>query len=196
MRISTCSLFLLLCYLTACQKEAPKVGEIINSMRRAISPRSVDIGGIRFYQSRVDIEQVVPFRKCDDKGLETMECSWKRTPQDSKNFLEGIDQLKLTFFRDTLKTLRAEYGQMFDVEYVNFEKAIRSKYAYAIAGHVIDTSGNDWLYDSLKITLIPNKKQHWTGSFFAFTPVLEFEERTVVKRWLDEVEKQKIKKVY
>ena len=183
-------------YFIACQREAPKVGDIINTARRNLSPHIVDISGITFYQSSQELKEKLHGMRCEEKDHETQICTWKAMKEDRESGFSGIDKIQFTFYRDTLQSIKLQYLELFDVEYVNFERGVREKYAYAIAGKLLDTTGTEWQYDSLKVILTPNKKQHWTGSFFAFTPVLELQERNVYRRWLDAIEKQKTKTVY
>src|ERR1041385_1481935 len=139
--------------IVSCQTDAPKIGDIINTMRRNVSPRSIDLGGIVFTKTREELAGLFPSLSCQKKSGEIEICSWKRSPKDPQNYFQRIAQIKLTFVRDTLKAIRAAYSEMLDVEYVNFERAIREKYAYAIAGRVIDSTGSNWQYDSLNVTL-------------------------------------------
>ena len=85
---------------------------------------------------------------------------------------------------------------MMDLEYKGFESGIRAKYSRSSGNATVDSTTTVWQYDSLIVTLIPNRKPHWTGSLQTFTPVLEFQERTLYRRWMEDIEKRKVNPVY
>ena len=191
-----CILVIMFLVIVACNKDAPKVSDLINAARRNVSPHTVDLAGIRFYQTREEVKNRLPFLRCETKDNNIDVCSWKSNDDDRRREFKGINQIKLTFYRDTLQTIEVRYNEMFDAEYADFDRNVRDKYGYTIAGKLIDSMGNEWQYDSLKVTLFPNKKQHWTGSAFVFTPVLDFQERTIYLQWLHEVEQRKPQTLY
>ena len=191
-----CVLILTGLVLVCCNKEAPKVSDLINAARRNVSPRTVDLAGIKFYQTREEVKNRLPFLRCETKDNNIDVCRWKTNNDDRRGEFKGIDQIKLTFYRDTLQTIEVRYSEMFDVEYADFDRSVREKYGYTIVGKLIDSTGNEWQYDSLKVSLFPNKKQHWTGSAFVFTPVLDFQERAIYRRWLNEMEQRKPQTLY
>ena len=174
-----------------CGKEAPKVSEVINAARRSVSPHTVDLAGIRFYQTREEVSNRIPLLRCQAKDNDIDICVWKTNEEDRGRGFKGIDQIKLTFYQNSLQTIEVQYVQMFDAEYEEFDRSVREKYGYAIAGVLIDSAGNNWEYDSLRVILVPHKKLHWTGSMYVFTPTLDFQERALYRRWLDIVGQRK-----
>src|ERR1041385_1190225 len=94
----------LVAMIAGCRSDAPKIGDIINAMRRSISPHSIELGGITFYKTRGELAGLIPSLSCQKKSGEIEICSWKRSPKDPQNYFQRIAQIKLTFVRDTLKT--------------------------------------------------------------------------------------------
>ncbi len=189
--VSRYGVFVLTVLCLNCSRQHPQTSDLINAVRRTVSPVAINIGGIKLDQSNGDVRSIFPLMQCESKGNSIDICRWRTTAEDRKGPFKGIYQLILTFYHDTLQTIEVHYAEMFDAEYVDFDRNVREKYGYAIAGKIIDSTGTEWQYDSLKVLLIPNKKRHWTGSAFVFTPVLSFQERMIYSRWLTEVEQRK-----
>jgi hypothetical protein len=188
---------LIVCLLLAgCWSDAPRISEIIDATRRNVAPSVVDIGGIRLRQSELEVKNVFPNMQCESKGNGVDVCTWKSAEEKGRKGFKGVERLKLTFYGSELQTIEVQYFEMFDVEYANFEQGVKNKYGYAIAGWLIDSSGNEWEYDSLKVILSSHKRPHWTGTMFVFTPALEFQDRTLYRKWLNEVDQRKSQTVY
>lgn len=183
---------------TSCEKQQPEQKELSRSNRiaKSISPQIVDIVGIKFFQTSKDLKTRFPYLRCEKKSDELQRCSLQTTAEEREGDFHGIDQLQLTFYQDTLHNIKIQYSQMFELEYNDFEAGVRGKYAYRYENNSIDSSGNLWQYDSLSVTVVPNRKQHWTASVFLYTPVIEFQERTIYSRWLDALDRRKTKTVY
>jgi len=181
---------------SSCKKSTRGGADSKTFMPRKVSPRDIDLAGIKLYLTSAEVKRQLPALRCGKKDGDMVVCNWKTTEADRQRIFRGIDQIRLTFYRDTAQTIRVQYSQMFDVEYTNFEQAVREKYAYALGDRITDTIGTEWRYDSLGITLIPNRKQHWTGSVFTYSPELEFQELYLYKRWLEALGKEKLKTIY
>jgi hypothetical protein len=162
----------------------------------AVSPDDVDLAGIRFSLGKEALENQYPSVRCRSGEEGVITCTLTPAGDQRESQFPGVDEIKLTFFRDTLHTIRVSYGQMFDVEYKNFVSDVRKKYAYRTEDGDLDTVGMIWKYDILKVELTPNPKKHWTGSLMVYTPVLEFQQIAVYKRWLEALEQSKSKTIY
>ena len=183
-------------FCTSCKRHSPGDVPKPPPAKREISPRSIDLAGVKFYQTANETKARFPTARWEKKDNEIEVCSWRPTVEERDTLFNGIARLNFTFYRDTLQTIKVEYFQMLDVEYANFGKAVRQKYAYASADRISDNTATDWQYDSVGITLTPNRKQHWTGSLSTYTPVLEFQERYVYRRWLDAIQNRQVKTIY
>ncbi len=161
-----------------------------------VSPDAVNLAGIQFSVGKEALENQFPAIRCRSGEEGVMTCTLTPTNDQRESQFPGVDEMKLTFFRDALHTIRVSYGQMFDVEYKNFLSDVRKKYAYRTEDGDLDTVGMIWKYDALKVELTPNPKKHWTGSLMVYTPVLEFQQTVVYKRWLEALEQSKSKKIY
>ena len=183
-------------FVLSCNKHGPKGERAIDETPRSVSPFTIDIAGIKLYQTRKELEGRVSSLRCVEKDVDLALCDWRTTDKDRKGVYRGIGQIGFTFYRDTLQTIRVRYEQMLDAEYANFSAAVRTKYAFAVGDRIIDTTGDEWQYDSLEITLVPNRRQHWTGSVFTYTPELEFQERSLYHRWVESLGERKVKPIY
>ena len=163
---------------------------------RTVSPRSVDIAGVTLYRTIDALQTFLPNLRCEQKDVDIKLCVWRPTDEERTQAFHGVDQLKLTFYKDTLQSVSVQYSQMMDMEYRNFEQSIRAKYARSTGIPSVDSTTTVWQYDSLIVTLVPNQKPHWTGSLLTYTPVLEFQERTLYRRWMEALEKRKVNPVY
>lgn len=194
-----CYLILIACsvLITSCKHSPPEErASPSDEGWRTVSPREINLSGMALYATVEGIKRLLPSLHCLSQADDIDVCSWKPTPAEQESTFHGISQVKLTFFRDTLHTIQVYYSQILDVEFRNFEKAVRAKYGYMSGGKPVDTTGYEWRYDSLLITFTPNKKQHWTGTMYTYSPVLEFQERFLYQHWLDEVAQQKPKALY
>ncbi|MDI6767222.1 MAG: hypothetical protein QME52_10410 [Bacteroidota bacterium] len=90
---------------------------------------------------------------------------------NKKGTWHNIDTVRLFFNDDILNGFLIQYHSMLDVEYKNLVKEIRGQY-----GTGGDTSRSVWQYDSLRITIQPNPRPHWTGKITIYEPTLEFVE--------------------
>ncbi len=179
-----------------CSWDAPRIGEIIDSARRKVGSSAVDIAGIRLQQTEEEVQSRLNGVACAPKGNGIDVCTWRSTEEDRHHEFKGIDRLKLTFYGNRLQMIEVQYYEMFDVEYGLFEKGVRNKYGYAIAGFLLDSTGTTWEYDSVKVMLNPHRKQHWTGTMFVYVPDLTFQDRSLYGKWLNEVEQQRPHTLY
>lgn len=163
-----------------------------NPSREHLSPGAIDLAGIRFSLTKGEFQSRFPSMRCrsGDGDLEICVMSPRGSPDEDS--FQGIEQINLQFFRDTLHTIQLEYGQMFDVEYRKFEAGVREKYARVPD----DTTSFDWTYDSLRVTLTPNPRRHWTGSVATNNPLLEFQERTRYQSWIEGLRQRQIRRIY
>ena len=164
--------------------------------QRTVSPQSVNLAGITLYETIDSLQARLPNLQCEQKDADIKLCVWRPTEDERAQSFHGIDRLRLTFYKDTLQSISAQYLQMMDLEYRNFEQGIRGKYSRPTGVPSVDSNTTVWKYDSLIVTLVPNRKAHWTGSFQTYTPVLEFQERTLYRRWMETLEKRKVNPVY
>jgi hypothetical protein len=163
---------------------------------RTVSPHSVNLAGVALFKTFDSLQTLLPNLQCEQKDPDIRLCAWHPTDEEHKQAFRGIDQMKLTFYKDTLQSISAQYLPMMDLEYRNFEQSIRAKYARYTGVPSIDSTTTVWQYDSLIVTLVSNAKPHWTGSLLTYSPVLEFQERTLYRRWMEELEKRKVNPVY
>ncbi len=145
--------------------------------RKSLSWNDIDIGGIRLRTDRAELQSKFRSLRCERKGFETYLCTW--SPKARSGPFSGIDKVTLTFERDSLQRIRLSYKEMFDVDYRKFDKEIRRKYAGRQTEGGLDTVDCEWRYESVLVNLSPNRRQHWTGTFYVFSPTLEFQERNV-----------------
>ena len=90
--------------------------------------------------------------------------------------LEGLEEVQFRFEQNVVKGFTLKYGQLFDVMYRSVDSRVKEQFSPSEASHALDTILCTWKYDSLNVTFEPNRKQHWTGSFYVFTPVLKVSE--------------------
>ncbi|MBI1803196.1 MAG: hypothetical protein HY033_02375 [Ignavibacteriae bacterium] len=171
-------------------------GKRSDDKQRTISPQSINLAGVALYETISSLQALLPNLRCEQRDVDIKLCVWRPTEEERKQTFRGIDQLKLTFYKDTLQSIDIQYLQMVDMEYENFEQGIRTKYARYTGNPGIDSNTTVWQYDSLIVTLVPNRKPHWTGTLSTYTPILEFQERTLYKRWMENLEKRKVNPVY
>lgn len=159
---------------------------------RALSPRDIHLPGIAFYMTPEEVSGRLAGLRCEAPEKTIRVCTW--SPDTRQDSFRGVSQLRLVFYRDSLHMISVRYAEMVDAEYVNFARAVREKYAPAL--QAADSAGAQWIFDSVSVSLTPNRRRHWTGSIDTYAPVLEFQERVLYRRWLQEVSGQKPKEVY
>jgi hypothetical protein len=59
---------------------------------------------------------------------------------------------------------------MLDVEYAIFDRQIHEQYGSVPAGTSPDSVLTEWRYDSLLVTLTPNRRPHWIGQNMTYSP--------------------------
>ncbi len=141
-----------------------------SSRHKNISPYEINFNGIRLYLNKDQALTIIPSLKCSPIGSNSDTCLWILSAQQRTGNLRSIDRIKLVFHDDKLKAFRVYYSQLLDFEFNNLEKNVRQQYSYPLK----DTTVTDWKYDSLRITLTSNRREHWTRKFRIFTPELEF----------------------
>ena len=143
-----------------------------SSGHRNISPYEINFSGIRLYINKAQVLSIIPSLKCSPVNSNSDTCLWILSAQQRTGNLRSIEKIKFVFRDDKLKTFRIYYSQLLDFEFSNLEKNVRQQYSYPLK----DTTATDWKYDSLRITLTSNRREHWTRKFRMFTPELEFRE--------------------
>lgn len=83
------------------------------------------------------------------------------------------------FNRNVLSGFHIRYAQVFDVVFRRIDSEVKAQFAPPSGSQAIDTVDCAYTYDSLQVTFSPNRKLHWTGSFYVFTPVLDVREHLV-----------------
>ena len=144
---------------------------------RPLSPDAVNVSGIRFSQTPQEIRLLLPDAHCVKNSPEAEICSWIPGREERRGGFRGVERLLCRFRHDSLRSIRVEYLEMLDVEFSAFDKEVRGKYGYVPAPEGLDTLFAEWQYDSLAVSLTPNKRPHWTGQVSIYRPVLEFERR-------------------
>src|SRR5258706_9796077 len=144
---------------------------------RALSPGGVNISGIRFSQTPEDLRALLPEAHCVRNAPETEICSWIPGQTDRQGGFRGVERVGCRVQHDYLRSIRVEYLEMLDVEFSVFDKQVREKYGYLPAAEGIDTLYIEWQYDSVAVSLTPNKRPHWIGQVSTYRPVLEFVKR-------------------
>ena len=175
----------------ACKKRAPKP-----EPHASLSPSSINLAGLTFYLTHGELESKLNMLRCSSSDPIVKKCRWSTTKRDRDGVFKGIDEIQFTLYRDSVQTITVYYTQMLDADYKNFDEAVHQKYASLTGDFTLDTVSAEWSYDSLLVKFMPNKKRHWTATMYTYTPVLEFQERMLYKRWIVEVEKQKVNALY
>ena len=134
--------------------------------------------------------------RCSSSDPVVKRCRWTTTKHDREGVFKGIEEIQFTLYRDSVQTITILYNQMLDIEYKKFNQAVHQKYANLVGDLPVDTLNAEWLYDSLLVKFTPNRRKHWTATMYTYTPVLEFQERMLYKRWIADVEKQKVYALY
>lgn len=160
-------------FLTGCNGETPRLGDMLDRTRRNITPADINIAGITLQRTQQDLAD--QFRNLECQGIQVDEstCVWKNGQKPRSGKFRDIDELRFRFRKGRMIGFTVIYRQMFDVEYSNLISALRKSYSPAIGGQLIDTIGTVWSYDSVSLDLTPNRKKHWTGSLMVYTPILE-----------------------
>lgn len=163
-----------------------------NHPRQHLSPYSIELAGLTLYMSEQELVSRLPGLRYGSGNEGLVICRWRTDQSVKETPFRGIDAITFTLYKDSLQAIRIEYTQMFDVEYREFESGVRDKYASMPS----DTVTLEWSYDSIRVALTPNRKKHWTGSIATFAPVLEFQERKLYGRWLEDLQRKKIRTIY
>lgn len=175
----------------ACKKKAPKP-----EPRSSLSPGSINLAGLTFYLTHNELSGKLNMLRCSSSDPVVKRCRWSTTRRDREGMFKGIDEIQFTLYRDSVQTITVYYAQMLDVEYKKFDQAIHEKYAKLIGDLPLDSVNVEWTYDSLLVKFMPNRKKHWTATMYTYRPVLEFQERLLYKRWIDDVDKQRVTALY
>src|SRR5260221_2097335 len=130
---------------------------------RALSPDAVNISGIHFSQTPQDLRALLPEAHCGGNAPETEICSWIPGSADRRGGFRGVERVGCRFQHDSLRSIRVEYLEMLDVEFSVFDRQVREKYGYLPVAEGIDTLYIEWTYDSVAVSLTPNKRPHWIG---------------------------------
>ena len=146
------------------------------------SPRRIDIGGIRFYQSYREVISRVRPLTCSENYLGDRICYWRPDSYQKKHGFKGIDGIVFTFTRDTLHAMKVTYNEMLDIDYGFFNGKLKDMIGAPVTNASSDSSSIMWQSDSLVISMVPNRKQHWTKTVYVYTPVVEFRERILRKQ--------------
>ncbi len=176
---------------TSCKRKVQK-----SETRTSLSPSSVNFAGITFYLTHEQLSSKLNMLRCSSSDPIVKKCVWRTNQNDREGVFRGIDEIQFTLYRDTVQTITLYYSQMLDIEYKNFNQAVQEKYSNHVGDFSLDTVNTEWTYDSLIVRFMPNRKKHWTNSMYTYTPVLEFQERMLYKRWIDDVEKQRVNALY
>ena len=176
--------------LNSC-RQAPET-----ELRPPLSPGSINLAGLTFYLTHNQLSGMLNMLRCSSSDPIVKRCRWSPSRKDREGLFKGIDEIQFTLYRDSVQTITIYYTQMLDIEYKKFDEAIHQKYAVSKGNLPLDTANVEWSYDSLIVRFTPNKKRHWTTTMFTYTPVLEFQERMLYRRWIDDVEKQTVTALY
>jgi hypothetical protein len=144
---------------------------------RNLSPDAINISGIHFSQTPQELRVLLPDVHCVRNTPESEICSWIPGESDRRGGFRGVERVGCRFQRNSLRSIRVEYLEMLDVEYTEFDKQVREKYGFIPAPAGPDTLFTEWQYDSVAVSLTPNRRPHWIGQVTTYTPVLEFVKR-------------------
>ncbi|HTK83398.1 MAG TPA: hypothetical protein VL633_14025 [Bacteroidota bacterium] len=181
-------------FATSCRK-----GEAKTDPGHSLSPNSINLAGLTFYQTHSQLSSQLNMLRCSSTDPIIKKCRWSTTRRDREGAFKGIEEIQFTLYRDSVQSISITYTPMLDVEFKKFDQAIQQKYATVAPDphpDTPDTITTEWVYDSLIVKLMPNKKRHWTGRMYTYTPVLEFQERMLYQRWIADVEKQTVVALY
>lgn len=115
-----------------------------------------------------------PDARCVKNSAESEICSWNPGVAGRQGGFRGVERVGCRFHGDSLRSIFIEYLEMLDVEYAVFDKQTREKYGYLPAPEALDTVFVEWQYDSVAVSLTPNRRPHWIGQVKTYRPVLEF----------------------
>jgi hypothetical protein len=143
------------------------------SRAREIRGADVIILGMRLGQTRTDLLAIMPSMVCAGSLADSEFCSYFPGEADRKGRFRGVDRVRLGFRSGALKRIRLEYGEMLDVEFAALDGDIRSQYGDKPMGSTPDSLYMEWRYDSVIVSLAPNRRPHWTREVTTYKPVLE-----------------------
>jgi len=149
-----------------------------DSGKKRLSPSTLNFANIQLNLSKDELKARIPNLACLRSSASGDTCFWKLTDSERKSSLHNLTQVRFSFLEGKLKSFLARYSQMLDVEYRNLEKSIRNQFGYPTE----DTLSAEWVYDSLKIIFVPNRRPHWTGKLVIYEPSVEFKEEINFKK--------------
>ncbi len=144
---------------------------------REIRPADVLLLGMRPGQSRTDLLAFMPSLVCQGNLPDSDACSYYPGQADRRGRFRGVDRVRCGFRSGALKRIRLEYGEMLDLEFAALDADIRSRYGDRPMGSIPDSLFTQWRYDSLVVSLTPNRRPHWTRQLTTYKPVLEIVSR-------------------
>ena len=90
-------------FLPSCKDPETKNTTTAVPERRVVSPRAIDLAGISFSQTPITLKEKLSALQCDRKDKYIEICQWKTTEKDRNDSYPGVEQMKFTFFQDTLQ---------------------------------------------------------------------------------------------
>ena len=165
----SCALFLVIIGLVSCR------GKSSNSATggRDLSPDDVSFEDIQLNARKEDVNKKVQPLRCAKSGYAWEVCTW--LPPKQLRDLEGFEEVRISFKDDIVKGIEVKYAELFDLQYTRVNKTVRERYGPTGGSDTPDSVTCIWKYDALTVRFSPNRKQHWTGSFFVYNPVLNIQ---------------------
>jgi len=140
---------------------------------RDLSPDDVSFEDIRLNARKDEVRSKVQPLKCAKSGYAWEVCTW--LPPKQLRELEGFEEVRISFKDDLVKGIEVRYAELFDLQYTRVNKTVRERYGPFGENGTPDSVTCVWKYDALTVRFSPNRKQHWTGSFFVYNPVLNIQ---------------------
>ena len=141
---------------------------------KTLNPSDVVFEDIHMHATKEEVAAKVQPLKCVQSGYAWEVCTW--LPPKKLRDLEGYQEVRVSFKDDVVKGIEVRYAEVFDLQYNRINKTVRDRYGPPGGSDTPDSVTCIWKYDSLTVRFSPNRKQHWTGSFFVYDPVLNIQE--------------------
>jgi hypothetical protein len=146
---------------------------------RDLTPSEVSFEDIHLNATKEEVSAKVQPLRCGKSGYSGEVCTW--FPPKKLRDLEGFEEVLISFKDEGVRGIEVKYAELFDLQYTRVNRTIRERYGPTGGTDIPDSVTCIWKYDSLTVRFSPNRKQHWTGSFYVYDPVLNIQITPPVK---------------
>ena len=140
---------------------------------RDLSPEDVSFEDVELNAGKDEVSKKVQPLRCAKSGYAWEVCTW--LPPKQLRDLEGFEEVRISFKDNIVKGIEVKYAELFDLQYARVNKSVRERYGPFGGSDTPDSVTCIWKYEALTVRFSPNRKQHWTGSFFVYNPVLNIQ---------------------